>query len=264
VPKTIEDIKKLIAFARAEKTSLIPRTAGTSLAGQVVGAGIVVDVSKYFTKILEFNKEQSWVRVEPGVIRDELNLFLKPHGLLFGPETSTANRAMIGGMVGNNSCGSNSVVYGSTRDHVLEIKALLSDGTSTTFNSLNLDEFHKKCDGDNLESAIYKTTRGLLGNYDNQLGIRKEFPRKSIERRNTGYALDILLDSAPFSAGGTDFNFCNLIAGSEGTLAFITEIKLHLIPLPPRETGLLCVHFNSIDESLRANLIALTYKPSAR
>src|SRR3982751_3752116 len=127
IPKSVDDIKKLIAFARSQKTSLIPRTAGTSLAGQVVGKGIVVDVSKNFTQILELNKEESWVRVQPGVIRDELNLFLKPYGLLFGPETSTANRAMIGGMVGNNSCGSNSVVYRSTRDHLMEIKALLSD-----------------------------------------------------------------------------------------------------------------------------------------
>ncbi len=263
VPKTKKDLQKLIAFARENSTSLIPRTAGTSLAGQVVGNGIVVDVSKNFTEIIEFNKEEAWVRVEPGVIRDELNIFLKPHGLLFGPETSTANRAMIGGMVGNNSCGSNSVVYGSTREHLLEINALLSDGSEVLFRSLGLDEFHSKCEGDKLESSIYKTIRSLLSNYDNQLGIRKEFPRKSIERRNTGYALDILLDSAPFTAGGPDFNFCKLIAGSEGTLAFITEIKLHLIPLPPAETGLLCVHFNNIDEALRANLIALKYKPSA-
>jgi FAD/FMN-containing dehydrogenase/Fe-S oxidoreductase len=263
VPKSKEDLKKLIAFARENNTSLIPRTAGTSLAGQVVGKGIVVDVSKNFTKILEFNKEEAWVRVEPGVIRDELNIFLKPYGLLFGPETSTANRAMIGGMVGNNSCGSNSVVYGSTREHLLEINALLSDGSEVLFRSLGLDEFHNKCEGDKIESSIYKTIRSLLGNYDNQLGIRKEFPRKTIERRNTGYALDILLDSAPFTAGGPDFNFCKLIAGSEGTLAFITEIKLHLIPLPPAETGLLCVHFNNIDQALRANLVALKYKPSA-
>jgi FAD/FMN-containing dehydrogenase/Fe-S oxidoreductase len=263
VPKSTEDLKRLIQFARENQTSLIPRTAGTSLAGQVVGKGIVVDVSKNFTRIIEFNKEQAWVRVEPGVIRDELNLFLKPYGLLFGPETSTANRAMIGGMVGNNSCGSNSIVYGSTRDHLMEIKALLSDGSEATFHSLNLDEFHDKCEGESLESSIYKTIRSMLGNYDNQLGIRKEFPRHSIERRNTGYALDMLLDTAPFTAGGPDFNFCRLIAGSEGTLAFITEIKLHLIPQPPGETGLLCVHFNSIDESLRANLIALPYKPSA-
>src|SRR5450432_3467111 len=263
VPRSQEDLKKLILFARENQTSLIPRTAGTSLAGQVVGKGIVVDVSKHFTKILEFNKEEAWVRVQPGVIRDELNRFLKPHGLLFGPETSTANRAMMGGMVGNNSCGSNSVVYGSTREHIREIKALLSDGTEAHFHSVDLDTFHQKCEGDNLEGHLYKTIRSLLGNYDNQQGIRKEFPRKSIERRNTGYALDILLDMAPFTAGGPDFNFCKLIAGSEGTLAFITEIKLHLIPNPPKETGLLCVHFNTIDESLRANLIALKYKPSA-
>src|SRR5450432_1120059 len=263
VPKSVEDLKKLILFARENQTSLIPRTAGTSLAGQVVGQGIIVDVSKNFTSIIEFNKEEAWVRVQPGVIRDELNLFLKPYGLLFGPETSTANRAMIGGMVGNNSCGSNSMIYGSTRDHLVEVKALLSDGTEASFHAMDLDEFHEKCEGANLESTIYKNIRSLLGDYDNQVGIKKEFPRKSVERRNTGYALDMLLDMAPFSAGGPDFNFCKLIAGSEGTLAFITEIKLHLIPLPPRETGLLCVHFNSIDESLRANLIAIKYKPSA-
>jgi len=263
VPKSQADLKKLISFARDNQTSLIPRTAGTSLAGQVVGKGIVVDVSKYFTKIIEFNKSENWVRVQPGVIRDELNLFLKPHGLLFGPETSTANRAMMGGMVGNNSCGSNSVVYGSTREHVLEINALLSDGSEASFHPVDLDTFHQKCEGDNLEANMYKTIRSLLGNFDNQQGIRKEFPRKSIERRNTGYALDILVDMAPFTAGGPDFNFCKLIAGSEGTLAFITEIKLNLVPLPPKETGLLCVHFKSIDESLRANLVALKYKPSA-
>src|ERR1017187_10250429 len=116
IPKSVDDIKKLIAFAHSNATSLIPRTAGTSLAGQVVGNGIVVDVSKNFIQILEFDKQEKWVRVQPGVIRDELNMFLKPYGFLFGPETSTANRAMIGGMVGNNSCGSNSVVYGSTRE----------------------------------------------------------------------------------------------------------------------------------------------------
>ena len=125
IPKTKEDIQILIQFARENKTNLIPRTAGTSLAGQVVGNGIIVDVSKHFTKIIELNEEASWVRVQPGVIRDELNLFLHPHGLYFGPETSTANRAMMGGMVGNNSCGSNSVIYRSTREHLLEVTAFL-------------------------------------------------------------------------------------------------------------------------------------------
>jgi FAD/FMN-containing dehydrogenase/Fe-S oxidoreductase len=263
IPKNVEDIKQLIHFASKEKTSLIPRTAGTSLAGQVVGKGIIVDVSKHFTQILELNAEEKWVRVQPGVIRDELNLFLKPHGLFFGPETSTANRAMIGGMVGNNSCGSNSVVYRSTREHLLEVKALLSDGTEATFNALDIDAFHRKCEGNNLEASIYRSVRTMLSNYDNQEEIRKEFPKKTVERRNTGYAVDVLLESAPFTAGETDFNFCKLIAGSEGTLAFITEIKLSLVPVPPKEIGLLCVHFKSIDESLRANLIALQYHPSA-
>ena len=263
IPKTVEDIKKLIAFALANATSLIPRTAGTSLAGQVVGKGIIVDISKNFTKIIELNTAESWVRVEPGVIRDELNLFLKPHGLFFGPETSTANRAMMGGMVGNNSCGSNSVVYGSTREHLLEVKTLLSDGSEAIFSSLDLDAFHAKCEGETLEATIYKTVRSLLSNYDSQQEIRNQFPKPSVERRNTGYAVDILLESAPFTAGKPDFDFCKLIAGSEGTLAFITEIKLNVVPLPPKETGLLCIHFNSIDESLRANIIAMQFKPSA-
>ena len=263
VPKTKEDLKKLIAFAKQHHTSLIPRTAGTSLAGQVVGNGIVADVSKYFTQILEFNKDERWIRVEPGVIRDELNMFLKPHGLFFGPETSTANRAMIGGMVGNNSCGSNSIVYRSTREHLLEVNALLSDGSETVFRTLNPDEFHAKCEGESLEASIYRTVRNLLSNYENQVEIKKEFPKKTVERRNTGYAIDLLVESSPFTAGRPDFNFCQLIAGSEGTLAFITEIKLEVVPLPPKEAGLLCVHFNSIDEALRANLIALKYRPTA-
>lgn len=263
IPKTIDDIKKLIAFAKNNNTSLIPRTAGTSLAGQVVGNGIVVDVSKYFTKILELNAGERWVRVQPGVIRDELNMFLQPHGLLFGPETSTANRAMIGGMVGNNSCGSNSVVYRSTREHLLEVKALLSDGSEAEFRTMDIDSFHAKCEEHTLEGSIYKSIRSLLSNYENQQEIRKEFPKKTIERRNTGYAVDVLLDTAPFTAGEPDFNFCKLIAGSEGTLAFITEIKLNVVPLPPKVSGLLCVHFNTIDEALRANLIGLKYDVSA-
>ncbi|MDX1955890.1 MAG: FAD-linked oxidase C-terminal domain-containing protein [Chitinophagaceae bacterium] len=263
IPRSVKDIRMLIEFAQKTGSSLIPRTAGTSLAGQVVGNGIVVDVSKYFTGILELNKEEKWVKVQPGVIRDELNMFLRPHGLFFGPETSTANRAMIGGMVGNNSCGSNSVVYRSTREHLLEVKALLSDGSEVVFGALDIDEFHQKCEGDTLEAGVYRNIRQLLSNYENQQEIRKEYPKRTIERRNTGYAIDLLVETAPFSAGGPAFNFCQLIAGSEGTLAFITEIKLNVVPLPPPELGLLCVHFDTIDESLRANLIALKYDISA-
>lgn len=267
IPKTVADLKTLIAFARREKTSLIPRTAGTSLAGQVVGSGIVVDVSRHFTRILEINPAEKWVRVQPGVVRDELNLFLKEHGLFFGPETSTANRAMMGGMVGNNSCGSNSIVYGSTREHLISVKAILSDGSETEFKALTQAEFRAKCRGENtaspLETQLYQSVQQMLINQDNQAEIRQHFPKRSIPRRNTGYALDLLLETNPFTEGAEDFNLCKLIAGSEGTLAFITEIKLNVVPLPPKEAGLLCIHCHSIDEALRANLVALPFAPSA-
>lgn len=260
-PKDKHDLIVLIKFAKENKTSLIPRTAGTSLAGQVVGSGIVVDVSKYFTQILEVNPGESWVSVQPGVIRDELNMFLKPYRLYFGPETSTANRAMIGGMVGNNSCGSNSLIYGSAREHTLEVEALLSDGYEVTFKSLNFDDFNSKCNQSNLEGRIYKHIRSLLGNYQNQVEIRENFPKQSIHRRNTGYAVDMLLETDPFTEGAEPFNFCKLICGSEGTLAFITEIKLHVNPLAINPSGLLCVHFRTLEEALRGNLIILKHGP---
>lgn len=263
IPQDIDDLKTLIAFAREHRTSLIPRTAGTSLAGQVVGNGIVVDVSRTFTKILEINPEERWVRVQPGVVRDELNMALKPYGLYFGPETSTANRAMIGGMIGNNSCGSNSVVYGSTREHLLEVKALLADGSEVVFGTTTNDEFNDKVAKEGLEGDIYRATAAILNDIDNQEEIRKNFPKKSIERRNTGYALDMLLDCQPFTSDGPAFNMCRLIAGSEGTLCFLTEIKLNIIPPPPKAQGLVCVHFDTIDDALHATLTALKYKPQA-
>ncbi|WP_221394267.1 FAD-binding and (Fe-S)-binding domain-containing protein [Dyadobacter sp. NIV53] len=278
IPKTTADIKHLIEFASQHKVSLIPRTAGTSLAGQVVGSGIVVDVSKNFTKILEINAEEHWVRVQPGVVRDELNMALKPYGLYFGPETSTANRAMIGGMVGNNSCGSNSIIYGSAREHTLEVKAILADGTDAEFKSLSSKDYKElisasaqKNGSAQLVDKIYLKTNEILSSAENQAEIRKNFPKPSIERRNTGYALDMLLNTEPFqvlAADGTQnpirpFNMCSLIAGSEGTLCFLTEIKLNLVPLPPKTQGLVCVHCNSIDEALRATVLTLKYRPQA-
>src|SRR5687767_6735282 len=147
IPKTEKDIEILIQFARTNKTSLIPRTAGTSLAGQVVGGGIVVDVSKHFKRIIEVNTKEGWAIVEPGIVRDDLNHHLKSFGFFFAPETSTANRAMIGGMIGNNSCGSNSVVYGSTREHLMEVTAFLSDGSRVAFATLGTKEFLAKATG---------------------------------------------------------------------------------------------------------------------
>ena len=146
-PKNKYDINKLISFATTHNISLIPRAAGTSLAGQCVGEGIVVDVSKHFTKILAFDERKKTVTVEPGVIRDELNNFLEPYGLFFGPNTSTSNRCMIGGMVGNNASGTTSIQYGVTRDKVLELETILSDCSLAVFNSLTENEFKKKLIG---------------------------------------------------------------------------------------------------------------------
>ncbi|MFW5708226.1 MAG: FAD-binding oxidoreductase, partial [Bacteroidota bacterium] len=262
-PRHKDDLRELILFAQTHKVPLVPRTAGTSLAGQVVGHGIVVDFSRYMNRILEFNKEEKWVRVEPGVILDELNDFLKLHGLFFGPETSTSNRCMMGGMVANNSCGAHSLVYGSTRDHTLEVNAFLSDGNEVVFGALSKEDFRKKCIGNSLESKIYQNIFDLLSTPDIQQEIREQYPEPAIHRRNTGYALDLLLQSNVFSSGGEDFNFCHLLAGSEGSLAMFTEIKLNLVPLPPRNTALVCVHVNSLEEAFKANLVALRHEPVA-
>ncbi|MGB3619271.1 MAG: FAD-binding and (Fe-S)-binding domain-containing protein, partial [Catalinimonas sp.] len=263
IPRTDDDLAVLIDFARQHSTSLIPRTAGTSLAGQVVGGGIVVDVSQHFGRILEVNADERWVRVQPGVVRDELNMHLKPYGLYFAPETSTANRAMVGGMAGNNSCGSNSVVYGSTREHLISMKTLLSDGTAVEFGALTDEQFAVKRAAEGLEGALYRHAHDLLSDAANRAEIEREFPKPSIARRNTGYAVDLLLRCAPFTEGGEAFNFCKLLAGSEGTLAFTTELKLNLVDLPPAHKLLVPVHFETVDEALRANLIALKYQPSA-
>ena len=262
-PKNSSDLKKLIDFANTHKTSLIPRTAGTSLAGQVVGSGIIVDVSKYFTEILELNVKERWVRVQPGVILDELNMYLKPYGLFFGPETSTSNRCMIGGMVGNNACGSHSIIYGTTRDHTLSTKVLLSSGDEVEFGPLSVDEFKNKCIGDKLENKIYNHINKVLSDTTNQNEIREQYPHPSIYRRNTGYAIDVILETDVFTRGKGKFNFSKLICGSEGTLGLITEIKLNLVDIPPSNVAVITVHLNSKEEAFKANLIALKHKPGA-
>lgn len=259
LPKDIEDIKLLIEFAHHHQVTLIPRAAGTSLAGQVVGKGIVVDLSKYFNQILAVNEKEKWVLVQPGVIRDDLNYYLRPFGLFFGPETSTANRAMIGGMVGNNSCGLHSIVWGSVRENLLEINALLSDGTEVLFKNESI--LSNNYEG--LKKDIYDGLHQLLSNDKNKELIYQHFPKESVVRRNSGYALDSILAMEPFTSNGSSFNVSKLLAGSEGTLAFTTSIKLKLIDLPPSEIALVCVHCNSIDEALRANRVALSQHPMA-
>ncbi len=263
LPKTVSDLSIMLAFASKNGIGVIPRTAGTSLAGQVVGNGIVIDVSKYFTQILELNLEEKWIRIQPGVILDELNRYLADYGLFFGPETSTSNRCMLGGMVGNNACGAHSLVYGSTRDHTLELQTILSDGSTAHFKALNEQELIEKRKLQNLEGEIYRQMHDILSNPENQDSIKKEYPHPEIKRRNTGYALDLLLNQKPYNPQGKDFNLSALLAGSEGTLAFTTEIKLNLVDLPPKHKLLLAVHLDSLQEAMKANLIVLDFKPVA-
>lgn len=258
-PKNGNDIKMLIDFANKNKVTLIPRTAGTSLAGQCVGEGIVIDVSKHFTNILEFDKHLKTITVQPGIIRDELNLYLKPYGLFFGPDTSTSNRCMIGGMVGNNSSGTTSIQFGVTRDKVIQLKTILSDASEAIFNELSLEEFNKKRTGNTLESNIYTTLYNELSNDVIQQEIKKEFPKLSIHRRNTGYAVDALLNTNIFSDTEEKINIAKLLCGSEGTLAFTTEITLQLDTIPPSQSILVAVHFKSIQESMEAVVVAMKH-----
>ncbi|MDE3740559.1 FAD-binding and (Fe-S)-binding domain-containing protein [Maribacter polysaccharolyticus] len=249
-PKHVGDIKKLIGFASENKVGLIPRTAGTSLAGQCVGDGIVVDVSKHFTEIIDLDVARKQVTVQPGIIRDELNQYLEPHGLFFGPNTSTSNRCMIGGMVGNNSSGTTSIQYGVTRDKVMAMKTILSDGSEVEFKPLSKKEFHEKTELDTLEGKLYKSIYNELSNKEIQNEIHNEFPKSSIHRRNTGYAVDELLRSEIFEGPEAEFNYCNLLSGSEGTLAFTTEITLQLDELPPKYSAMVVTHYHTLEDCL--------------
>ncbi|WP_440069328.1 FAD-binding and (Fe-S)-binding domain-containing protein [Tenacibaculum discolor] len=258
-PKNIQDIQLLIDFATKNNITLIPRTAGTSLAGQCVGDGIVVDVSKHFTNILAFDEINKTITVEPGIIRDDLNRFLKPFGLFFGPNTSTSNRCMIGGMVGNNSSGSTSIRYGVTRDKVIAIQGLLSDGSEVTFSEITSAEFNQKKIENSLEGNIYRAIYTELSQEAIQQEIKKEFPKESIHRRNTGYAVDEFLTSDLFGGTEPTINPAKFLSGSEGTLVFSTAITIQLDDLPPTQSIMVCPHFTSVNESLKATVTTMKH-----
>ena len=251
-PETIEDIQELMRMARERKTHLIPRAGGTSIAGQVVGSGIVVDISKHWNHILEINQEERWASVEPGIVRDELNIALKPYGFFFSPETSTSNRCCIGGMFGNNSCGTHSLVYGSTRHHVISCKGVLSDGS--LFDTEHIDRQNVLLDMI-LHQLETWTADGKVCSL-----IEENYPDKSLQRRSCGYAIDEAIELINKDKG---LALCKLLAGSEGTLAFITEIKVSLDVLPPKEIMVVCGHCDTLDKSFEANLVALQHHPTA-
>lgn len=257
LPRDATDVSMIVRWAAQMGIPLIPRGAGTSLAGQVVGNGVVVDLSAHLNHILEINAQEGWAEVEPGVVLDDLNRAAGRHELFFGPETSTSNRCTMGGMVANNSCGSHSMTYGSTRDHILEVSGFLASGDEVTFRPMQKWEFEKKCREEGAEGDIYRLMREIYTDNPVRKQIRKEFPHPDIKRRNSGYALDVLLDTAPFNPQGELFNLARLIAGSEGTLMFITSVKVALVPVPAPHKLLLCAHFASLKEALLANIEAV-------
>ncbi|MGY6647547.1 FAD-binding and (Fe-S)-binding domain-containing protein [Wenyingzhuangia sp. IMCC45574] len=259
-PKSKEDLKKIIDFASKHKITLIPRTAGTSLAGQCVGEGLIVDVSKYFTSIVSYSKSLKTITVQPGVIRDDLNRFVKEDGVFFGPNTSTANRCMIGGMVGNNSSGTTSIRYGVTRDKVLSLETILSDGSEVVFKEVTRDTFIEKMQLNSLEGEIYKELYNTYQKREVQEEIKSKYPKPEIHRRNTGYAIDELLKFELFGGTEKTINLAKLLCGSEGTLAFTTEITLQLDSLPPKYSVMVASHFKSVQVCLESVNLAMQHQ----
>ncbi len=258
-PETDRDVQELIRFAQSHHIGLIPRTAGTSLAGQVVGNGIVIDFGRCMNRVLSLDVEKRRVRVQPGVVRNELNKYLMPYGLFFAPETSTANWAMIGGMVGNNSCGSNSIAYGTTRDHLHSARGFLADSSEVTFGPCTTDQMNAICKqpAASLENRLYREMFHLLSQEATRQLIAESFPKPEVTRRNTGYALDALMHASCFSSDySQDFNFCRLLAGSEGTLFIGVEYELSLIPQPP-PGALVCIHCTTVSEALESTVLIM-------
>lgn len=259
-PKSPEDIQALVKQAIQEKFSITARSAGTSLAGQTTGGGVIMDVSRYMTDILKLDPETKTAHVQPGVIRDTLNREVGNHQLLFGPDTATTNRCMIGGMIGNNSSGSFSIKYQTTREHTLEIEAILSDGSRAVFKPLTAEELESRKQQNDLEGHIYRSMLKLLE--QNRELIEKSYPHKEIIRRNTGYALDKLLEMQPFDPEGRKFNLCELLCGSEGTLAFTASAKLNLVPKDKHKL-VVVPQFNSLEETMKAAVEIVNFEPAA-
>ncbi|MDA0999793.1 MAG: FAD-binding protein [bacterium] len=235
IPRSEEDVRRAIEVAADHRAPILPRGGGTSLAGQAVGKAIVLDFSKYMTRVLDYDLDAGWVRVEPGLVQDHLNDYFKPHGFCFGPNTSTSSRATIGGMLGNNSSGSRSIVYGKMVDHVIEASGYLSDGESFSFGPLDGDALQRRLAEAGRTGDIYRGLHRLVD--ANRDEIARRYPK--IMRRVSGYNLDEL-------ARPGDFNLAKVLVGAEGTLGVVTETKVNIIPRP-RAQAMLVVHFERIE-----------------
>jgi len=263
IPATVEDVHAAVELAAKHKMPILPRTAGSSLAGQATNEALVIDMTRHLDQVLELNEEERWVRVQPGIVLDELNLYLRARGLQFGPDPASSDRAAMGGIVSNNSTGAHSILYGMTADHVLETSVILSDGTTTRFGPLEAAELTQHQQRPGLEGTIYQQLASLSGAPTNQEIIRDGTPHHW--RRCGGYNLDRLIpgDGLSYKVPRDDrFNLAKLICGAEGTLAVMTDIKLNVVRVPTR-TALAIVHFNSLFEALSAVPRILEVGPSA-
>src|SRR5262245_57139419 len=252
VPRSRDDLIRIVAICAEFRCPITMRGGGTSQAGQAIGPGLVVDTSKYLRTVLELNVAERWARVEPGLVLDELNAQLRPHGLRFAPDVSTASRATIGGMMANNSSGARSVIYGKTIGHVIEQEVALSDGSVVHFGPIDREQLARKRTESSLEGACYRVISDLVERHRHE--VEQRFPR--VLRRVGGYNLDeFIRDDRPF-------NLAKLMVGSEGTLGVVLSAKVNLVPLP-KAKAVLAIQFTSLLESLSAAPLILRHRPSA-
>ena len=251
IPRNVDDVLAVMEVARENNIPVLPRGGGTSLAGQTVNHAIVLDFSKYLNQVLETNPEEGWARVQPGIVLDQLNRQLAPHGLMYAPDPTTSSRACIGGGIGNNTCGAHSVIYGKSLDHILEVDAVLTDGSQAHFRTLESHELEAKLSGTGLEADIYRGVRRIA--QDNLQEIKTRYP--NIMRRVSGYNLDEFLSD-------DSFNMTRMVVGSEGTLCVVTEAKVNLVPRPTM-TALSILHFADIVQASEAIVKVLQHSPSS-
>ncbi|NLF64195.1 MAG: FAD-binding protein [Chloroflexi bacterium] len=262
IPRTEEDVHAAVELAAGRQMPLLPRTSGSSLAGQAVNEALVIDFTRHLNQVLELNAEERWIWVQPGIVLDELNAYLRPSGLKFGPDPASSDRAAMGGIVSNNSTGSHSILYGMTADHVLEMQVILSDGSRVHLRPLAPDELARQQQRSGLEGEIYRRLHALVSDPANQEIIRQGTPRHW--RRCGGYNLDRFIEGGVNFQWPRDprFNLARLVSGAEGGLAVITAIKLNLVPLP-RRTALAVLHFDSLYDALSSVPTILEAGPSA-
>ncbi len=264
IPRDADDVQAAVEVARRQQVALLPRGGGTSLTGQTVNRALVLDFSRHMNRVLEVDAEGQWAKVEPGLVQDELNRHVRPMGLLFGPDTSTSNRATLGGMLGNNSGGSHSIVYGLTVDHVIEVTALLADGTRVVFGDVTPEELARRGQRGGLEGRIYREVARIRDAYADE--IRARYPHHW--RRVAGYNLNELVGVGikPGSVAGDGaargVNMARLVVGSEGTLLTIVDAKVRLMRRP-KTTALDVIHYRDLQEALESSQSILETGPYA-